>query len=47
MVWEKIDEADAEHHRALDALQTALDAAGAAVAPTEMEIDTARIFAEG
>ncbi len=36
---QKIAEADAEHDRALDELQKALDAAGAAVAPTEAEID--------
>jgi DNA repair protein SbcC/Rad50 len=44
---EKIREADAEQARALDELQAALDAAGAVAAPTELEIDTARIFAEG
>jgi exonuclease SbcC len=44
---EKISEADAEHDRALDALQKALEAARATVAPTEAEIETARIFAEG
>ena len=44
---QKIAEADAEHDRARDELQTALDTAGAAVTPTEAEIETARIFAEG
>ena len=44
---QKIAEADAEHDRARDELQTALDAAGAAVTPSEAEIETARIFAEG
>jgi exonuclease SbcC len=44
---QKIAEADAEHDRARDELQIALDAAGVAVAPTEAEIETARIFAEG
>ena len=44
---EKIAEVDAEHDRAVDALQTALAAAGADVAPTKEEIETARVFAEG
>jgi exonuclease SbcC len=44
---QKITEADAEHNRALDELQKVLDAAGTTVAPTEAEITTARIFAEG
>ena len=44
---EKIAEADAEQARALEELQTALDAAGATAAPTEEEIESARIFAEG
>jgi DNA repair protein SbcC/Rad50 len=43
---QKIAEADEEHERARDELQTALDVAGAAVAPTEAEIEIARIFAE-
>jgi exonuclease SbcC len=44
---QKIAEADAEHDRVRDALRTALDAASAEVAPTEAEIEAARIFAEG
>ena len=44
---QKIAEADAEHDRVRDELQKALDAAGAAIAPTEAEIETARNFAEG
>jgi exonuclease SbcC len=44
---QKIAEADAELARAQNELQAALDDAGAAVAPTEAEIATARIVAEG
>ena len=44
---QKIAEADAEHRRSCDEHQTALAAAGAAVAPTEAEIETSRIIAEG
>jgi exonuclease SbcC len=44
---QKIAEADAEHNHVLVELQTALDAAGTTVAPTEAEIDTVRIVAEG
>jgi exonuclease SbcC len=44
---EKIAEVDAEHNRAVDALQTALAAAGADVVPAKEEIETARVFAEG
>jgi exonuclease SbcC len=44
---QKIADADAEQARALAELEAALDAAGATAAPTEAEIATARIFAEG
>jgi exonuclease SbcC len=44
---QKIAEADADHDRVRDELQKALDAAGAPIAPTEAEIETARTFAEG
>ena len=47
MVCKRFAEADAEHDRAREELETALDAAEAAVAPVEAEIETARIFAEG
>jgi DNA repair protein SbcC/Rad50 len=43
---EKIGEADANHVRALDELQTALEVAGTIAAPTEVEIESARVFAE-